>query len=103
MNASVAIQVLPATLDDDEVVRIVDEVIAYIKSTGLHCYVGPYETVIEGNDYNELMDIVKECGLVALRAGAPKVSSYIKVEYKPDGDILSIDKKVTKHHAEDGR
>lgn len=101
MNASVAIQVLPATLDDDELVRIVDEVIAYIKSTGLHCYVGPCETVIEGDDYNQLMDIVKECQLVALRAGAPKVSSYVKIEYKPEGEILSIDKKVTKHHLDD--
>ncbi|MDD5922219.1 MAG: thiamine-binding protein [Eubacteriales bacterium] len=104
MQASVAIQVLPQTLDDDEVVRIVDQVIAYIKSTGLHCYVGPYETVIEGDDYEELMDIVKECQLVALRAGGiKKVSSYIKVEYEPNGEILSIDKKVTKHHLDDAK
>ena len=40
MNASVAIQVLPNVQDDDEVIRIVDEVIDYIKSTGLHYYVG---------------------------------------------------------------
>ena len=39
MNASVAIQVLPNVQDDEEVIRIVDEVIAYIKSTGLNCYV----------------------------------------------------------------
>ena len=31
MNASVAIQVLPEVETDEEVVRIVDEVIAYIK------------------------------------------------------------------------
>lgn len=34
MNASVAIQSLPAAADDEELIRIVDEVIAYIKSTG---------------------------------------------------------------------
>ena len=49
MNASVAIQVLPGTLDENEVIRIVDEVIAYIKSTGNSCYVGPFETTIEGD------------------------------------------------------
>lgn len=49
MTASVAIQTLPAAKDDEELVRIVDEVIAYIKSTGLNCYVGPFETTIEGN------------------------------------------------------
>ena len=67
MNASVSIQVLPSVTDENEVIRIVDEVIAYIKSTGLNCYVGPFETTIEG-DYDELMDIIKECQHVAERA-----------------------------------
>ena len=44
------------------------------------------------------MDIVKECQHVAVRAGAPKVSAYIKVVYEPEGEILTIDQKVTKHH-----
>ena len=37
MKASVAIQTLPAAPNDQELVRIVDEVIDYIKSTGLTC------------------------------------------------------------------
>lgn len=98
MKSSVAIQVLPATLDDKETCRIVDEVIDYIKSTGLNCYVGPFETTIEGDDYDQLMDIVKECQHVALRAGCPGVSAYIKVSYKPEAGVLTIDEKVTKHH-----
>ncbi len=103
MQASAAIQVLPATLDDEEVVRIVDEVIAYLKSTGLSCYVGPFETTIEGDDYDQIMDVLKECQHIAIKAGAPKVSAYIKVEWKPEGEILSIDRKVTKHHRDDAR
>ena len=98
MNASVAIQSLPKADNNEELIRIVDEVIAYIKSTGLNYYVGPFETTIEGDDYDQLMDIVKECQHVAIRAGAPKVSAYIKVVYEPEGEILTIDKKVTKHH-----
>ena len=35
-NASIAIQVLPEVSDEKELCRIVDEVIAYIASTGLH-------------------------------------------------------------------
>ena len=98
MKASVAIQVLPAMENDDELVRVVDEVIDYIRSTGLNYYVGPFETAIEGEDYDQLMDIVKECQHIAIKAGAPKVSAYIKVVYEPEGEILTIDKKVTKHH-----
>ena len=97
MNASIAIQVLPDAANTDELIRIVDEVIAYIKSTGLHCHVGPFETTIEGDDYDRLMDIVKECQHVAVRAGARKVSAYVKVVYRPEGEILTIDKKITKH------
>ncbi len=98
MQASVAIQVLPGTMDENEVIRIVDEVIAYIKSTGLNYYVGPFETTIEGDSYDQLMDIVKECQYVAINAGCESVSAYIKVCYKPEGGVLTIDKKVTKHH-----
>ena len=97
MNASVAIQVLPDVKTDEEVVSIVDEVIAYIKSTGLSCYVGPFETVIEG-EYEELMDIVKKCQYIAIEAGCPSLMSYVKINFKPEGGVLTIDKKVTKHH-----
>ena len=97
MKASAAIQVLPKVSDEKELIRIVDEVIAYIKSTGLNCHVGPFETTVEGEDYNQIMDIVKECQHVAIRAGAPSVSAYIKVAWKPEGEILTIDKKISKH------
>ncbi len=97
MKASIAIQVLPAASSQEELIRIVDEVIAYIKSSGLHCHVGPFETTIEGDDYDQLMQIAQECQHVAIRAGAEKVSAYIKVVYQPEGEILTIDKKITKH------
>ena len=97
MSASIAIQVLPKVETDAEVVRIVDEVIAYIQSTGLTYQVGAFETTIEGESYDELMDIAKECLKVAVRSGAPKVSAYIKVVYRPDGNILTIEQKTSKY------
>lgn len=98
MNASIAIQVLPTAESTEEVVRIVDEVIAYIASTGLPYYVGPFETTIEGNNYDQLMDIVKECQKVAIKAGCTSVSAYVKIAYKPEGGVLTIDEKVSKYH-----
>ena len=97
MKASIAIQVLPAAKDQDDLIRIVDEVIAFIKSNGLNCRVGPFEIIIEGESYDRLMDIVKECQHVAIKAGAKSVSAYVKVVYRPEGEILTIDKKITKH------
>ena len=97
MSASIAIQVLPKVETDEEICRVVDDVIAYIQGTGLHYQVGAFETTIEGESYDELMDIAKECLKVAVRSGAPKVSAYIKAVYRPDGDILTIEQKTSKY------
>ena len=95
INASVAIQVLP-DVQGEEVIRVVDEVIAYIKSTGLTTFVGPFETTIEG-DYDTLMEIVKECQYRCIQAGAPGVMSYVKISYHPNGERWSIETKTKKH------
>lgn len=95
IQASIAIQVLPKA-EGPELIRIVDAVIAYIKSTGFHTYVGPFETTVEG-DYDDLMEIVKNCQLICIREGAPSVMSYVKINLNPNG-ILTIDEKVSKHH-----
>ena len=97
MSASIAIQVLPKVETDEQLIRIVDDVIAYIQSTGLTYQVGAFETTIEGESYDELMDIAKECLKVAVRSGAAKVSAYIKAVYRPDGDLLTIEQKTGKY------
>lgn len=96
MNASVSIQVVPKAETDEEIIRIVDEVIGYIASTGLNYHVGPTETSIEG-DYDRLMEIVKECQLIAAAAGAKSIASYVKINYRPEGEVLTIERKIAKH------
>lgn len=95
MNASVAIQVLPNVVDNDELIRIVDEAIAYIKSFGLHTVVGAFETTVEG-DYDTLMEIVKGCSRICVEVGAPGVMTYVKINFNPEG-VLTIDQKTAKH------
>ena len=97
MSAGIAIQILPQADTDEEICRIVDEVIAYIASTGLRYEVGPFETSIEGGSLDELMEVAKECHHVAARAGARKVSSYINTVYRQEGQVLTIDQKIGKY------
>ena len=97
MNASIAIQILPKVDTDADVCRIVDDVIAYIQSTGLTYQVGAFETTIEGENIDALMDIATECMKIAVRTGAPKASAYIKAVYRPDGEILTIAQKTEKY------
>lgn len=102
MKANIAIKISPNTINEDEIVKIVDEVIAYIKSTGLTHYVGPSETAIEGNDFHELMNVATKCHDVAIEAGEKigvmGVSAYIKTEHKPQGSSLNIENKISKYH-----
>lgn len=95
-NASIAIQILPTADGDDKVIHVVDQVIAYIKSTGLNYVVGPFETTIEG-DFEQLWDIAKECQLLAIREGASNIAAYVKMFYNPAEGVWSIEKKVAKH------
>ena len=96
-EASIAIQVLPKTASGDEVIRVVDAVIAYLKSTGLPVFVGPFETAVEG-DFDRLWEIAKECHRIPIREGAEGVSVYIKTAYNPREGVWSIEKKTAKHH-----
>ena len=101
MNCSCAIQYLPMDAgSDEEVCRIVDAVIAYIDSTGIDYYVGPFETALEG-DYALWMDIIKNCQLVGAKAGCKHVATYVKIDYKSEGDVMTTEHKVGKYHQTD--
>jgi len=95
-EASIAIQVLPKTADGEEVIRIVDAVIAYLKGTGLNVFVGPFETTVEGG-FDRLWEIAKECQLICIREGAGSVSAYVRSVYNPGEGVWSIEKKTAKH------
>ena len=98
MTASIAIQVLPKAESKEQLISIVDAVIDHIRQSGLPYFVGPFETAVEGDDYGQLMELVKDCQLVAVRAGAKEVSANVKVVYAPEGEVLSIAEKTLKHH-----
>ena len=101
MNCAIAIQFLPGnTSSVEESVRIVDEVIAYIDSTGLNYYVGPFETTIEG-DFDACMDVIKGCMKAGEAAGCASMSSYVKISYRPEGVLLTTEDKIAKYHPTD--
>ncbi len=98
MQASVAIQLLPQGVQgNDEVVRVVDEVIAYIMSEFPDAYVGPFETAIEG-EYDHCMEVLAEASRVAVRAGSAKVAVYSKIFCDDNGHLLTTEEKISKYH-----
>lgn len=85
---------------DEETCRVVDAVIAYIDSTGVDYYVGPFETTIEGS-YDQCMDILRNCQIVGANAGCGHVMTFAKIDYRPNGEVMSTEHKIGKYHATD--
>lgn len=92
MKSNLSLQILPA-VDESEIYEVVDKVIEYIKSTGLPFIVGPMETTIEG-ELDELLEIVKISQKICCDAGAKRVVSIVKIDYKPEG--ITMEEKVGK-------
>ena len=44
------------------------------------------------------MEIVKECQYIAVRAGAPGLMTYVKIDFNPAG-VLTISEKTDKYLA----
>jgi uncharacterized protein (TIGR00106 family) len=92
-EANLSLQILPI-VEEERVYPIVDQVIGLIQSSGLNYQVGPMETSLEG-DLNTLLDLVKQAQEICIQAGAPRVVSVIKIDYKPDG--VTMDEKTQKY------
>lgn len=97
MKASLAIQILPQVQSMEETCQIVDAIIEHIRQTGLTYSVGPFETTVEGDDLDALVELAGACLHLAADRGAPKIYSYIKLFYQPDGGLMSIEDKVGPH------
>ncbi len=90
---NMSLQILPMVPEGD-VYDVVDEVIKLIQASKLEYMVGPMETTIEG-ELDQLLDLVKEAQEVCIAAGANRVISVVKIDYKPDG--VTMDEKVGKY------
>lgn len=94
-DTSMAIQILPK-MEKGEMLNVIDKVIKHIQSKGFNTVVCPFETVIEGN-FNEIMELLKECLILANKEGAKDLLAYIKISYNSEG-VLTIDEKVSKYN-----
>lgn len=94
-RASMAIQILAMSVESDKRIEAVDQVIAYIRSTGMVYEVAAFETTIEG-ELHQLMEVLEESIRIASQID-PRIFANVKVHYNAQGNVLSIDEKVSKH------
>ncbi len=90
---NVSLQVIPRVPEED-IYSVVDRVIAMIAQSGVKYVVGPMETTMEG-ELDLLLELVKRAQEVCVAAGASRVLSVVKIDYKPEG--VTIGEKVAKY------
>ncbi|MBK0039976.1 MULTISPECIES: thiamine-binding protein [Leuconostoc] len=96
MISSIAVQVLPMTANENDVIKIVDHVIAYIDASGVNYQVGAFESTLEG-DYDQLMAILAQLPKVAAEITDIPVMVYSKINMATTSDVLTIAKKTDKY------
>ncbi|MFC2038431.1 MTH1187 family thiamine-binding protein [Chloroflexota bacterium] len=92
---NVGVQVLPLL---DDVYPVVDRAIEAIQSSGVKYEVGPLETVLEGDDLDELIEVAKSAHRACFEAGAGKVVTIIKIADALEG--TTIEGKTGKYRKE---
>ena len=96
MISSIAVQVLPMTANENDVIKIVDHVIAYIDASGVNYQVGAFESTLEG-DYDQLMAILAQLPKVAAEITDIPVMVYSKINMSTTRDVLTRAKKTDKY------
>ncbi|MGQ2284042.1 thiamine-binding protein [Leuconostoc pseudomesenteroides] len=96
MISSIAVQVLPMTTNENDVIKIVDHVIAYIDASGVNYQVGAFESTLEG-DYDQLMAILAQLPKVAAEITDIPVMVYSKINMATTSNVLTIAKKTDKY------
>jgi uncharacterized protein YqgV (UPF0045/DUF77 family) len=91
-TVNVGVQVLPLA---DNAYFIVGKAIQAIQASGVKYEVGPLETVLEGDDLDQLLEVAKSAHYACFEAGAGKVVTIIKIADALQG--TSIEEKLSKY------
>ena len=93
-QVNISLQFIPLSTKKDYL-PIIDEVIQYIRSTGIKHEVGALETTMEGS-YDEIMQIIKHCHEIGYQNGSDEIVSIVKIHTSQSGDVR-MDGKVEKY------
>ncbi|MGG1550795.1 thiamine-binding protein [Paenibacillus ferrarius] len=93
-NALVSIQIIPKTVNNEDVIPYVDRAIEVIAASGVKYFVSPLETTMEG-DLPQLLQIIQDMNAAMIDMGSPNVISQVKIYFNPSG--ASMDKLTEKY------
>lgn len=89
---NLSLQIIPI-VPEEKLYSIVEQVIEFIKKSGVKYTVGPMETTMEG-ELNKLLEIVARAQMLCTDAGAERILSMVKIDYSIRG--VTIDEKTVR-------
>jgi uncharacterized protein (TIGR00106 family) len=100
VSVLVAFAVTPLGVGE-EVGEVVAEAIRVVRQSGLPNQTDAMFTLVEGDSWGEVMDVVQRA-VEAVAARAPRVSTLIKVDWRPDvsdaltGKVKAVDEYLAR-------
>jgi uncharacterized protein YqgV (UPF0045/DUF77 family) len=83
-NSLISVQIIPKTINPEDVIPFVDAAIAVIDASGVKYEVHPLETTMEG-ELSELLSIIEKMNEKMIDLGSPNVITQVKILYQPSG------------------
>ena len=93
-TVNIAVQVIPFS-KEKEMYELIDEAISVIAESGIRYRVCPFETVLEG-DYDEIMEIIRQCQDRCFEKGAEEILVNIKIQHRRSGTV-TMEEKMAKY------
>ena len=92
--ADITVFPLIPAISEDEVYKVVDAAIEYIKNSGLQYEIGAMSTTVQG-EFDEVFDLIKKVHKIPFDLGIERVITIARVDEKVGG--LTIDEKLKNH------
>lgn len=92
--ADISVMPLIPIVSEEELYKIVDAAIDFIKKSGLKYEVGAMSTTVEG-EYDEVFELIKKVHKIPFENGIERVITSVRIDEKKGG--LSIKDKLKNH------
>lgn len=89
--ADIAVMPLIPSVSEEEMYKVVDEVIKHISESGLKYEVGAMSTTIEG-EFDEVFELIKKSHRIPFELGIERVITVARIDEKISG--LTIGEKL---------
>jgi len=92
--ADLTVMPLIPAISEEEVYKVVDVAIDYIKNSGLEYEIGAMSTTVQG-EFDDVFEVIKKVHKIPFDLGIERVITMVRIDEKVGG--LTINEKLKNH------